>query len=828
LNLARVLRYEFESLLHRANATVAKYMDGKSELRTIHLIVPEENISKLETHMPQSGYKYVTGGILNEGKWEKIKYRYRGDYLYHWAWDKKSIRIKTKKKNLFEGLRKFNLQAPKAIEQLNNYFGYALAKEMGLIVPQVELVRLSLNGEDRGVHIKIEQLGETTLRRSRRMPGDIYRGEIVGKDSYTDSLIGSLFHSATVWDKVSINNHYGKNHKKPLENFIKLLRNRKTNEGQIELGKFLDMEAWGRFSAFEALQVSRHFLKNHNQRLYFDPWRQKIIPVIWDPVGWPDGPWRPKADESVTLDVIEHSFHKALYANGDFLRARDKALSDFFDQEKDVKFKEFVSKTFSIMEKEIKTDYYLRPPNVDSVTIGMKEMEEIISRGFKEIKASLSVKPPTVIYSQNNNNITLAVSGRSPVESIQMISSNPLVRTPHTLISYETSSGVKTEDISNRVRVDGNVIILDIGLLSNLSVTRDGPNKLYPQQLTSFPGGYRISFPDTNFALSLREVRVRRRDRWSYAKLSSVKKLAVFKDIFQPVSPSIPNVPLVWTGDVLVTGTMEILRPLIVKAGTKILMAHNASLILRNKVLMEGAENAPVTVGPQFPNQKAWGTVALLGPGASGSSFSHCEFSSGSGMKGDLVEYTGMLSIHDVKGVQIRDCTFKNNTIFDDMVHAVYSNIVFLRTTFDNAYLDALDLDFSEAIIVDSSFKNSGNDAIDLMGTQAKVLGSNIRKSGDKGISVGEASHLMVFNSNLDGNVIGVQAKDQSVALLFNVNISKNKMALSGLKKNWRYGDGGDIFVSPTRLCNPQKEVISRPSIALVKTQPFGAPIFQT
>ena len=55
---------------------------------------------------------------------------------------------------------------------------------MGIIVPRTKLVRVFLNGTDRGIHVLVEQLGEMTLRFRRIMPGDIYRGEIAGKDRF--------------------------------------------------------------------------------------------------------------------------------------------------------------------------------------------------------------------------------------------------------------------------------------------------------------------------------------------------------------------------------------------------------------------------------------------------------------------------------------------------------------------------------------------------------------------------------------------------------------------------------------------------------------------
>jgi hypothetical protein len=174
--------------------------------------------------------------------------------------------------------------------------------------------------------------------------------------------------------------------------------------------------------------------------------------------------------------------------------------------------------------------------------------------------------------------------------------------------------------------------------------------------------------------------------------------------------------------------------------------------------------------------------------------------SDGSGLKGDLFEYSAMLSIHDVKNVVISDCSFKDNHTVDDMVHTVYTDIRFERVRFENALSDALDLDISTASISDSHFERSGNDAVDLMTTQAVITGSVFRNNGDKGISVGENSRLYAINNRLVGNVIGVESKDRSTAILLNQTLTDNKTALHAYNKNWRYGEGGAIFLGKSTV----------------------------
>ncbi len=156
----------------------------ESQLPVIELYIPSAQYSALHVNLPHSGFNYVEGAIRNDGKLEDVKIRYRGDNGYHWGFEKKSLRIKTKKKSLFRGFRRFNLIAPRTGEILNNYLSLRLGSLMGIACPKVELVRVSINNEDRGVYILTEQLEEMTLRRHGFMPGDLYAGEVNGVDQY--------------------------------------------------------------------------------------------------------------------------------------------------------------------------------------------------------------------------------------------------------------------------------------------------------------------------------------------------------------------------------------------------------------------------------------------------------------------------------------------------------------------------------------------------------------------------------------------------------------------------------------------------------------------
>lgn len=798
MSLGLVAKYELTQLIQEARVALTNLAGNqKTSLKKIHLVVPEPNLARLEEHMPQSGFEYVKGGVVINGKLSKAQYRYRGDTYYRWAWKKKSSRIKTSKDRLFEGLRSINFLAPRSNEQLNNYFSYKLAKIMGLIAPKSDLVRLYINGEDHGVHTLVEQIKEMTLRNSLLMPGDIYRGDMIGRGRYVGSGIKSLFDSASAWDKVAVNNHYAEDSYLPLRVLISLLNHPDPDHRQQKLSELLDMEAWGRYALFETLTQSSHADQLHNWRIYYDPWRQKLIPIVWDTMGWYDQ----LRGKSFQLDPLPSALMWALFENGDFLRARHDAFKTFFDSGLDKQFLALVKDTTSTMEQEVKNDPLLLPQDPKLVTESMHRLKDAISADLERVRSQLfSPHQPSdaeVAY-DGEKTLSLLVKGQVPVDGIELVYNQRLGLMPQVLVTISTGRGIQSIDISNDLSVRGDTLLLDALFLPETEVIRTSSKKAYIRRA---PGYYQIKIDGLPPGSSLKKISVGKGGKMQKIQpvIAETISPARFNTLKMPIAPA-PTAASVWSGVVTIEGTQTLEGNLLIQPGTEIKMGEEATLIIKGNLIAEGTSELPIRFLPITTEQQPWGAVVLKGEGANGSVFSHCQMGGGSGLKGELFEYSGMLSIHDVKGLSISNCRFYDNHRVDDMVHTVYSELSFDNVTFENAVSDALDLDVSSATINNSRFINSGNDAVDLMTTQATILNTLFAQNGDKGISVGEGSHLVGINNQISNNEIGVQSKDRSTALLFNHTFMDNQIALHAYRKNWRYGGGGTIFLSKSLI----------------------------
>ena len=768
-----------------------------NEFRTIDLFLNESDEAKLGERLPQSGREYVPGHLLYPGgKSYPVQLKYRGDFVQHWGYWKKSLRIKTKKSRLFEGMREVNLIAPKFGETLNNHLAYTLAKKLGLLAPRSEMVRVRVNGDYRGVYVLVEQLEELTLRHNRKMPGDLYVGEIIGRDMYR-GVSNRLLDSAAYWEKAAINNHYPEDDLSPIEAYLAFVRGVGMGTGDAAGLEHIDVDAWGRFFALEVLLQTYHYSDVHNWRLYYDPWRTRIEPVVWDPDGW-HPQWRSADSTPVRLDVISSDFHKALLGIQEIQLARHRAIKEFFDSGSAELFLEEVDRTAAATAKAVMYDpsvvFNFAHISPRQAAQSVERLRRAIHSAFGQVRDGYLGHYGRVTWQTEEQRavIRLLIEGRSPVEAIE-IRAGQAQRMPQRVeLSVQIDSEQVVADVTGAVSVTDGALRIDVPLLARFAI--HPADQAWPKDfdiaVLAASAKFRF-YPALGEVPS--EVLVERTGRREVAFRGEVGEPHAYPagTVVPPAKPLKSTQR--WSGNVDVEGVQVISDDLFVEAGTTVHLAEGASIIIEGRLYAAGTIEQPIRFIPSDGATGPWGTLALRGGGADGSLLRHCHLEGGSGHKVDLAEYSALLSIHDVRAVTIEDCVFRDSEIVDDTVHAVYSEVTIRRSQFENAAFDALDLDISTAVVDGCSFRGSGNDAIDLMESEVVVLNSKLSNSGDKGISVGEGSRLWSINNLIESNVIGIESKDGSLAVVANTTLRGNGQALHAYQKNWRYDRGGVI-----------------------------------
>ena len=779
--LSRIGTSEFYDLKHSIHSLL-----GIERKTDVALIIPNRHINSLNSDLPLSGNDYKKDALLIvDNKAIKGKVKLRGDHYYHWGFARKSWRFKTSKKDIYNGINKINLIIPKSVDMLLNHLSYNLAKTMGLLAPTSQLVDFSVNGKYKGSRLLVEQIDESFMRKNRRMPNDVYKGDNIGQNKYVGVNAG-LFTHASIWEKASYNNHYAKGNLYPLE---KLLDEIKANQFNI-----LDFKSFATMAAYIDLTGSHHHDRTHNWILYYDNYYEQMYPIIWDTIGW-----SVHTVKLTNMNIATSELLESLYLNYDFLREKNKALKLFFLTQEN-KFNTILNKSIQDSKAIIKKNHYTfdlgrKILSEKNALESVEEFESAVVNRLAVVKQYFlgDVDKSNYKFSINNKKIRLSIADSKAVNALN-ISVTDTAKYKRTLLSYQQGNHSITKDISDKVTIKNNKVIIDIDLYAN---TKNVKSFQGTPKIDYHAATYDIEFVGINpqhidsVALSFDNLK---HQTIEIQKVAELKQMVFDERLQNIISQTVIRKNMSWSGEKHFKGFTIIEENINIKKGTKLIFDEGATLKVLGKVTAVGTIDNPI-VFEALDSSKPWGAFALKDKAANGSIFKHVIFKGGSGDKGDLHEYTAMFSIHNVQDVLVEDSEFYDSKLTDDMVHVIYSDIKFKNTKFVRSLSDALDIDISTAVIESCEFINSGNDAIDLMTSNAVVINTKFSHSIDKGISIGEGSNLLAINNLIENSEIGMQSKDTSKAYIYNTTFIANKKAIDAYHKNWRYSEGGTIYV---------------------------------
>jgi hypothetical protein len=496
------------------------------------------------------------------------------------------------------------------------------------------------------------------------------------------------------------------------------------------------------------------------------------------------------------MDIIGNIIFERLHRDQRFLNAKHAAMESFFTSGGDLYLRDVQEET-ERLEASLRLE-----GNIDfkKMVADISRKKTVVAEVLTEVKKAYIEVEPSALYSVDGTteNIQINLDGFTPIKFLEIdYTSSSALPTDNLSVElfFEADGEIGSKTVTSATSLTDSTLRIEVPLFARrVMLNSVGDNPVILRDAVLRPASYLVSVKGLQ-GFSVKEVRagygtgksIKLERRESLASYSIDNNFHILDTIEEPARS------VVWSGERVIKGVVEIDDNLKISAGSRVLFTPGASLIVSGRLSVEGTKEQPVSFGPVTETQEPWGAVVLTGAGADGSSISHAKFSKGSGLRHDFVEYSAMLSIHGVMGVEISKSTFSDNTVVDDMVHAVYSEVVIRDSVFRGAASDALDLDYVDGTIEGTSFFNSGNDALDLMSSKVSVLSSHMEGSGDKGISVGEGTEVLIWNSTISGNAIGLQAKDSSNAVLYNTELYGNTKSVDAYKKNWQYGDGGHV-----------------------------------
>ena len=129
-----------------------------------------------------------------------------------------------------------------------------------------------------------------------------------------------------------------------------------------------------------------------------------------------------------------------------------------------------------------------------------------------------------------------------------------------------------------------------------------------------------------------------------------------------------------------------------------------------------------------------------------------------------------------------------NNGGCEDSVNIINSKGDIESIFIQDAFQDALDLDFSDLRISNIKIDNAGNDCFDVSGGKYSLDRGLFYNCGDKGLSIGENSEFASDKISVDKSYIGISVKDFSVANLDTLSINRNQICIESKQKKQEFG----------------------------------------
>jgi len=813
--------YLQDSLLRSYNRLTAPAMSEENQLPTMQMSIAPEDLGELNSDLPKSGKaNYYKAFLKYKGESYTTKVRYMGDNYWHWLYPQKSWRIKTKKNKLIEDRRKINIKNPRTLLTFNEALSQDLAKEMGLIAPQVFPVRFIQNNLYMGVYLFWEKIDESTIRSFKRMPGSVYDGDGAPPDPVTG--ISQLWADEKWWAKSASRNANQKNFRGDIDTLIEGVNTNDLNEFYQFVNTFIDKDRYTSFLSLDNVAACMHHDFHHNNKFYFDPITGKFEPISWDIDKWhltnpnfdPAGnPLLNKWKLIPEFDLIRHKHLFSLIKDGKLtLRRILKKVDDLNEA-----IRPALEADIFRDAKNYPSYGYLKLPKMACTYFSIEQYDLEVVTFKNQVRSRIAMLKNYLAQSTMSYSV-------SPLEGsslLRVISSGNVGRKMTGINFTGTSaSAVRLYRDSNRNHIfDKDDHFIGEGGENTGKIYISLNEEVLPgYKKNPITSSYKILFGDYrlvpapleyNYFIvpidgTIGSIEIESQNIVT-GKVEKTPMVAIPPEparVTVSLHPwDLPQKPQMEHKE-LGPGLITVLNDMVyaenieltIIPGTTIRLTEGASIISYGKVLAQGTPEKPIAFEAANP-EKPWGVFALQGSGADGSKFAWCSWQDGSIDSRNLINYSGMISMYDVDNLSIRNCRIGRNHIGDDALNLAYcKNFIVEGSLFEDARSDAFDIDISDGKVLLSRFLRSGNDSLDFMTSEAVVDRCYFGSSGDKGISVGEKSRLEVDRSVFEYCNIGMEIKDQSIADFKNNVIRNSQVAINLYKKNWRYNGGGKLL----------------------------------
>jgi hypothetical protein len=722
---------------------------------------------------------WVKGTFFEDGEKYDVKVRVRGDLFNHWAYRKKSWRIKFSKDKLFHGMRQISLIIPEDRAWFGELLNVYRAEKFNLSHPPMQPIALSLNGSIPMVYVEVEHWTEEMLEKLGFGDANLY--QTGGGSSYFEQ-----------WDPIATNSAYWDKYVSsgsPLdssEEIDLLLTDLSAKKMQL-LFKDEDLVRW---YAHALLAGSNHVV-DHNLRILFDRSRGRFVPIPWDVHLYGMGNLQ---------DEPSNFLWKAAFADPSLKLRVHRFLWDYVTNKKN---KEddiaFVQLQRDRMERLAYRDDTKLPSN-RTVSKDFDKRIAQIQGNFTIIKDQLKISEVLVHQRVADNALIFDMTAKGVADARFSEIHIPNTIDPHTVRLYRddgdgqwserdiyvTLSLRDTPDKEERWVLDiegdqGHVWVEDEGMRHRFFLISGNAN-IFTNEDLPLEVELRNAVTDKKADIIGESII----DERSFKDLDLA---SLTQDDFLKKYPAFDahgrnGIQLSGTHTFRDTVVIPSNLSLTVYPGTSIAMGEGVSLVSYAPVFLEGTQAAPIRINAS--SRHPWGVFGIV-DAFEESVILWAEFEGGGEALINGTLFTGMVAFHD-SPVRVSDTSFRGANGDDALnIKRVPANLT--RLTFEDNNADCLDIDIAESgFVKDSIFKVGGEklkrgkpngDGIDMSFSNVEISDVVIENQGDKCISVGEKSTPHIEDTTVRGCAIGIAVKDGSVAIAHRVRFESNDVAIS-------------------------------------------------
>jgi hypothetical protein len=809
---AETLQLNLHDLLSRDLRRAFKSDDNapQANLPTLRLTLDNASLDGLDRQLPpppDGQAEYVPGALTFQGLRYEVDLRYRGSKHWHWNYPQKSLKIRFRKPGHLlshETLLLLNSPEPEPLLELAIL---GIAERRGLMVPRFAPVRLVINENQMGLYFLEAPADEATIRYHRRLPWNLYSGDSGPLDPTTG--VSKLFETPSAWNKAA----------SPLEDKtglveLQVLLDRLGHATPEEFEAFakerLDLEAFAVLDAIDVVFGLDQRNYDENQKLYFDPYRGRFEPVVWNVRG---------ADHDAALHRAMSPLTQRLEELPTWTKRRNRLVMELLEGEASpAALSRSLEHWDQLLAGAFEQDRFwdavdLLPPAGPY----FRDMVRPMTRG-RQLQARELLQHR---LEERGQWLTAQLSG-TQLEATLVALPTSDAATSQPQYSYRLSvraQGLAAFELERlRLLSKGECPAQQSSLFRGLSgqgLALTMAKEVLNLRESLSPGTVRIARPPHR-ARGAVELATQARD-YDYllrtacpleavelgghqaATLAAVSQTVALTSETSPVvEPPCPNVfeagpggrsahpwchqtevpkeLVLGPGVVRLDNTVRISEDttVTVRPGTTFEMGPQVSFLVSGKLVAKGTAQEPIRW-----QGTGWGVLALQGRGTAGSVLEHVTLRGGSSLQDALTHYSAMLSVHDTEAITLADVTVTGARGGDDAVHFAYVRGLELSRIFiaDSAS-DSIDLEFCEGKIQGLTALASGDDAVDVMGSKLQLMGLVLLGCKDNGVSAGEQSDLTLKDLLVVGCPTGMLAKNSSTLRLDGAIVVKAERGL--------------------------------------------------